>query len=120
MSEYDILFVHSTPLIPEDWNYILTQYGAEKQFNYFMESVCFIGHSHRPEVFKSVDDRLIINVGSVGQPRDGNPDACYLIYDTDTGDYRFIREKYDTKAVYKKIIKAGLNEFLGERLLVGR
>lgn len=120
ISENDLLFVHSTPLIPEDWNYILTQYGAEKQFNYFDESVCFIGHSHRPEVFKSIDDRLIINDGSVGQPRDGNPESCFLIFDTDDLTYKFIRLKYNTKLVYKKIIKAGLNEFLGERLLVGR
>lgn len=120
ISEKDLLFVHSTPLIPEDWNYILTQYGAEKQFNYFDENVCFIGHSHRPEVFKSIDDRLIINDGSVGQPRDGNPDSCFLIFDTENLSYEFVRIPYDTKTVYKKIIKAGLNEFLGERLLVGR
>lgn len=120
ISENNMLFVHSTPLIPEDWNYVLTQYGAEKQFNYFTEMICFIGHSHRPDVFRSIDDRIIINSGSVGQPRDGNPDSCFVIYDTDKNSYEFIREKYDIKSVYKKIIKAGLNEFLGERLLLGK
>jgi len=120
ISENNMLFVHSTPLIPEDWNYVLTQYGAEKQFNYFTEMICFIGHSHRPDVFRSIDDRIIVNSGSVGQPRDGNPDSCFVIYDTDKNSYEFIREKYDIKSVYKKIIKAGLNEFLGERLLLGK
>ncbi len=120
ISVENVLLVHSTPLIPEDWNYILTQYGAEKQFNYFSEDVCFVGHSHRPGVFKSIDDRMIINVGSVGQPRDGNPDSCFLIYDTETREYEFIRESYDIQNVYRKIIAAGLNEFLGERLLSGR
>ena len=120
ISEDDLLFVHSTPLIPEDWNYILTQYGAEKQFNYFSEQVCFIGHSHRPEVFKAIDGRYILNVGSVGQPRDGNPESCFLIYDTEDQSQVFVREKYDVKKVYKRVIQAGLNEFLGERLLVGR
>ena len=120
ISEDDLLFVHSTPLIPEDWNYILTQYGAEKQFNYFSEQVCFIGHSHRPEVFKAIDGRYILNAGSVGQPRDGNPESCFLIYDTDDQSHVFIREKYDVKKVYKRILQTGLNEFLGERLLVGR
>lgn len=120
ISENNMLFVHSTPLIPEDWNYVLTQYGAEKQFNYFTEMICFIGHSHRPEVFRSIDDRLLVNSGSVGQPRDGNPDSCFVIYDSDKNSYEFIREKYDIKTVYKKIVKAGLNEFLGERLLYGK
>lgn len=120
ISENDLLFVHSTPLIPEDWNYILTQHSAEKQFNYFTEVACFIGHSHRPELFRSIDHRLIVNVGSTGQPRDGNPKACFAVWDTDVNEYELKRKEYDIKAVYKKIVKAGLNEFLGERLMVGR
>ena len=120
ISEHDMLFVHSTPLIPEDWNYILTQHSAEKHFNYFTESVCFIGHSHRPEMFRSVDNRLIVNVGSVGQPRDGNPKASFVIWNTEESEYELKRVEYDIKAVYKKVVKAGLNEFLGERLMVGR
>ena len=120
ISENDLLFVHSTPLIPEDWNYILTQHSAEKHFNYFTEQACFIGHSHRPEMFRSIDDRLIINVGSVGQPRDGNSKASFVVYGTDSGEYELIRKEYDIKSVYKNIVKAGLNEFLGERLMVGR
>jgi diadenosine tetraphosphatase ApaH/serine/threonine PP2A family protein phosphatase len=63
---------------------------------------------------------MIVNSGSVGQPRDGNPDSCFVIFDSEKNSYEFIREKYDVKAVYKKIIKAGLNEFLGERLLLGK
>ncbi len=120
ISVENLLLVHSTPLIPEDWNYILSQEEAERQFSHFSEEVCFVGHSHRPEVFRAIDDRMIINVGSVGQPRDGNPDSCFLIYDTKTKEYKFIRESYNIPAVYKKIIDVGLDTFLGERLLAGR
>jgi putative phosphoesterase len=120
ISDKDLLFVHSTPLIPEDWSYILTQHSAEKHFNYFTEIACFIGHSHRPEMFRSIDNRLIVNVGSVGQPRDGNPKSCYVVWETDTNEFELKRKEYDIKSVYKKIVKAGLNEFLGERLMVGR
>ena len=91
----------------------------------------FIGHSHIPAVFTEKgqekpeygrkylfrDGRAIVNVGSVGQPRDKDPRACYVIID-DEG-YRFFRVEYDTEAAAKKIRAAGLDPLLADRLLKG-
>ena len=89
----DILFVHATPNRPEDWDYIFTIHDARRQFSLFNEDICFIGHSHSPVLFieskqrprykirfdtqltLEQNERYIINVGSVGQPRDSNPRA---------------------------------------------
>ncbi|MGE4632496.1 MAG: metallophosphoesterase, partial [Planctomycetota bacterium] len=64
--------------------------------------------------------QAIINVGSVGQPRDGNPDASVVIYDTDKQCIDRYRISYDIQAVQEKIIACGLPEFLAERLAEGR
>ena len=68
----------------------------------------------------SSDKRYIINVGSVGQPRDGDSRACYCVYDTDRGAVEFRRIEYDVNAARERIIKAGLPEELGDRLLRGK
>jgi diadenosine tetraphosphatase ApaH/serine/threonine PP2A family protein phosphatase len=80
------------------WNYILTMGEARTNFNYFTEQVCFIGHSHQPFIIENDDGmlacptkpeielaagrRYLVNVGSVGQPRDHNWRACYVIWTT--------------------------------------
>jgi diadenosine tetraphosphatase ApaH/serine/threonine PP2A family protein phosphatase len=61
----------------------------------------------------------VINVGSVGQPRDGNPDASYVVYDDETTTARLLRVHYDRERAAEKILKAGLPPVLAERLLVG-
>jgi diadenosine tetraphosphatase ApaH/serine/threonine PP2A family protein phosphatase len=61
----------------------------------------------------------VINVGSVGQPRDGNPDASYVIFDDETDAARLYRVRYDREKAAEKILKAGLPPVLAERLLVG-
>jgi diadenosine tetraphosphatase ApaH/serine/threonine PP2A family protein phosphatase len=63
--------------------------------------------------------KYIINVGSVGQPRDGDPRACYGIYDTANRETVLKRVDYDVETARKKIIEAGLPRFLGDRLLRG-
>ena len=63
--------------------------------------------------------RAIINPGGVGQPRDGDPRAAFMIYDTEAG-FEFYRVPYDIEATQEKIIQAGLPEYLAERLAVGR
>ncbi|MBN1968623.1 MAG: metallophosphoesterase family protein [Candidatus Delongbacteria bacterium] len=118
--ENNLLFVHSTPYEPEKWNYILSTKSAADSFDYFEEDVCFIGHSHRNEVFRNGDGRLIINAGSVGQPRDGNPRACFCVFDTLIFEFKFFRVTYDIKSVYLKIKNSELDDFLGERLLIGK
>ncbi|MBL7074022.1 metallophosphoesterase family protein [candidate division KSB1 bacterium] len=115
----DCLFVHSTPEEPEQWNYIFSPMEAERQFGYFTQKVCFIGHSHHPGIF-SLGTRRIINVGSVGQPRDGNPELCFGVYDNERDDFSFRRSEYDNQLAAEKIRRAGLPGFLADRLLVGR
>ena len=64
-------------------------------------------------------DRAMLNPGSVGQPRDRDPRASFLIFDTDTGEASWIRVPYDVKACHAKVIAAGLPRFLAARLLDG-
>ena len=132
----DSLVVHSNPSDPTTWRYIFSVDDAKMEFHHFTQRACFVGHSHQPVAFvnsmnrvivdtrASLDieeeNRYIINVGSVGQPRDLDPRASYAIYDTDRKIVRFKRSEYDIEAVRRKIIKAGLPRFLGDRLLVGR
>ncbi len=117
----DLHFVHGTPLYPEDWNYIFTAYDTQGQYEAIQGEVCFVGHSHVPGDFKEKRDdtgtgKRIINVGSVGQPRDRDPRLCCAIYDTESKEVEFVREEYDIKSAAAKIRKAGLPVFLAERL----
>jgi diadenosine tetraphosphatase ApaH/serine/threonine PP2A family protein phosphatase len=136
-SESDYMAVHASPYRPEAWEYVLDIPGAERAFQSMGESrLAFIGHSHSPVVF--CDDgtaerlvpgdavalhtdvnRYIVNVGSVGQPRDGNPDSAYVIYDSEELTAELMRVEYDRSRAAAKILKAGLPPVLAERLLVG-
>jgi len=66
------------------------------------------------------DCRYIINVGSVGQPRDNNPASAFGIIDTSTNRYELLRVGYNIEKTHKKMIKANLPEFLADRLLIGK
>ena len=66
------------------------------------------------------DCRYIINVGSVGQPRDNNPASAFGVLDTSSNSYELIRTGYNVEKTHKKMIEAGLPEFLADRLLMGR
>lgn len=126
--------VHSTPKEPEEWHYLLTLWDAEINFHYFDNKFCFLGHSHYPFVIEKLPsgelvaykeaavmgktERYIMSVGSVGQPRDGDPRACYAIVNDEKME--IIRVPYDIEAVQKKMIKEGLPLFLSERLSRGR
>lgn len=127
--------VHSTLCSPELFDYIQTSYDASLSMGYMQSSVCFIGHSHVPIVFLqeeiisysleteitvSGDTRAIVNVGSVGQPRDRDPRACCAIYDTDTQVMQLRRYRYNIEAVVGKVQAAGLPIELGARLRLGR
>jgi len=125
---FGVLFVHSSPYESEEWHYILSPADAQFNFAYFNTPICFIGHSHVPGLF--CDDiwtrelvagkKFIINVGSVGQPRDNDWRSSYGILDTDAWTYENIRVEYDVEAAAEKIRKAGLPKALAERILVGR
>jgi len=127
-----ILLVHATPSEPAMWHYALTEQEARHEFEAFPHHICFIGHSHFPVIFSEKSgyikdqkyvllpqDKYIINVGSVGQPRDGNPRTCFCVYNSDTGQIEYIRLSYDIALAREKIVKAGLPVFLADRLLKG-
>jgi len=133
----EILLVHSSPREPENWHYILDMEDAEENFDFFTQKICLLGHTHRPYiVFKSetgeaalskevevpieLEYRYLVNIGSVGQPRDGDPRSCYLIYDTDAGTMKLKRVQYDIKSTQKVMAEIGLPEYLIDRLAVGR
>jgi predicted phosphodiesterase len=133
----DYYIVHATPDDPAEWDYMLTVDDATKQFGHFSQNFCFVGHSHLPVVFchrpggevelqepvsflAEPDCRYIINVGSVGQPRDGNKNACYLIAETDNHSFEFRRPQYDLVKAQNKMRKAQLPEFLITRLASGK
>lgn len=127
--------VHSSPFEPMEWHYILRQSMADDAFKHFKERLCFMGHSHVPVIFRETgdegeipgesefqldeNDRYLINIGSVGQPRDGDPRLAYGFYDSERHAIEFVREEYDHESASKKIIDAGLPEELGKRLFFG-
>jgi len=80
--------------------------------------VLVTGHTHVPYV-KSVVEGHLVNPGSVGQPRDGDPRASYLIFDPSESKFEIVRLQYDVKAAAKAIMDAGLPTFLASRLLDG-
>lgn len=128
----DFIAVHASPLNPEKWGYVLPDKMSGKEWKCFDTPICFIGHSHIPMVitpdglvdenplYIEDDTRYIINVGSIGQPRDGDKRLCFGLYDQDEGIYEEIRLEYDYKSSARKIRKAGLPVFLSNRLLMGK
>jgi diadenosine tetraphosphatase ApaH/serine/threonine PP2A family protein phosphatase len=130
--------VHGSLREPE-WEYLLDEMQAEAQFEIQQTRYCVIGHSHlqlwfyeskdrpvgRAAAFdggqlRLTEDRLIINPGSTGQPRDGDPRAAFALYDSDRETITWHRAEYDVEAAAAKIIAAGLPAFLASRLKVGR
>ncbi len=131
--ENEILYVHSTPVHPEEWHYILSEYEARQYLDRIKQRVCFVGHSHIPVVFSSdggsvyqeemildfQNKKYIVNVGSIGQPRDGDPRLCFVTFDTTNGLLRFIRLEYPVQETYDEILENQLPPFLAMRLLAG-
>jgi len=132
-----IQLAHATPHKPERWDYIFSMQEALDGFNNCEQHICFIGHTHSPVTFVenregkasllpdnsfSLRDeyRYIINVGSVGQPRDGDPRAAYGIFDAEHASFILKRIVYAVEDTQKKIIEAGLPPSLASRLSKGR
>ena len=131
----EITLVHGSLNFPDMFDYIQTSYDAYLSLEALKTKVCFLGHSHVPVSFFSgpavsyslsqeIDlngfDKALVNVGSVGQPRDENPRASVAIYDTDSQIVRLSRLDYDIDKAAAKIVAAGLPEILAERLHHGR
>ncbi|MDA0988064.1 MAG: metallophosphoesterase family protein [Chloroflexi bacterium] len=120
------------------WEYVVSIDVAQACFDHFTTPYCLVGHSHIPFIYRQwqhsaelVDvppgspvqlgrERLIINPGGVGQPRDGDPRASYAIYHTDENSMEFRRVSYNVAATQRKMRTAGLPEYLAERLQYGR
>jgi predicted phosphodiesterase len=132
----DLTLVHGTLDNPQEFDYLFDGDDAGKTFAALTTPVCFVGHTHvagilieekmkniiyrQPSHFAFEEgNRYIVNVGSVGQPRDGIPDAAYCVYDTAKKEVAIKRVPYDMELARKKIIEAGLPQRLGDRLLVG-
>ncbi len=120
-ADNDLFLVHATPKEPAAWNYITSQAEARPHLDLLDHgTTAFIGHSHVPARFEDAAARkTIINVGSIGQPRDRDPRACCGLYDTATGTFDWIREVYPVQEAARKIRHAGLPEFLAVRLFIG-
>jgi diadenosine tetraphosphatase ApaH/serine/threonine PP2A family protein phosphatase len=133
----EFLLVHGAPI--RFFSYILDSAGARRAFEATDAPIVFVGHSHVAEYYALRDGRIehqhmqnggslqledgvryVINVGSVGQPRDLNPEAAFATYDSTARVVRWIRVPYAVQAVQGKIEDAGLPPYLGERLAVGR
>ncbi len=127
--------VHATLDAPDRWGYVFDKLAAAASFPYQNTQMCFFGHTHVPVAFMrdtvvrggtyskfKVDPskKYFINVGAVGQPRDNNPKAAYVLYDMTAQTIELRRLDYDIAAAQQKILEAGLPERLAERLAYGR
>jgi len=117
-------FAHSTPGSPELWMHVESYKIMQDQFRFFEGDICFVGHTHVPGtqanklgVFRvRPGARFIINVGSIGQPRDGDPRLAFGIFDTEEITYELKRVDYDFRWAGSKIMEAGLPKQLADRL----
>ena len=131
-----ITLVHATMDNPEAFGYVFDHLQAEAHFSHQVTPICFHGHTHCPMIYEKqlaavyridaqnfklpIGRKYFVNVGSVGQPRDGDPRAAYVIFDPKTREVVFRRLEYDVAAAQERIRLAGLPERLAERLAVGR
>ena len=132
----DFSLVHGSLYRPDFFPYIIDAESAYKCFERMTNQLCFIGHSHvcmsflldkdtMRHSFDSVIDiksgvKYIVNVGSVGQPRDNNPGAAFAVFDSEKKTIELNRVSYDIKKAAGKIMNAGLPERLADRLYCGQ
>lgn len=130
---------HGSPRDPID-EYLLTSRQFLDNLQFFRTPVCFVGHTHVPSVFYTdslgmiqhrpladgetfrfdPQGKTVVNVGAVGQPRDGDPRACCAVFDSDKHEVKMLRVEYDIEAVQTKMRHASLPLFLIERLSYGK
>jgi diadenosine tetraphosphatase ApaH/serine/threonine PP2A family protein phosphatase len=124
--------VHGSPRKPYIWEYILDELQALEILVRLGPRYCFFGHTHLPRIFTESGEQVpegtdwielpasaLINPGSVGQPRDGNPDAAFALVDLAIPAVRFGRVPYDVATTQAKIRQAGLPEVEAARLALG-
>ena len=138
--EEDRLYVHSEAFEPKRWHYVQSDTDARRSMAATTAQVSFCGHIHQPALYSlsataemtSVVPRTGVPVqlskgrqwlavaGAVGQPRDHNPAACFLTYDTRSREVTYCRVAYDVEAAAERIREAGLPVWLADRLSQGR
>ena len=135
--EGDIYWVHASPYKPQAWYYLTSKVAGKRNFKNFKTSTCFVGHSHKPIILEQTLDggvneyiadtwiiepgnRYIFNDGSLGQPRDGNPNPTFMFYDSEKKIVKTHRFKYNLDSTKDKIRNSGLPSNLAERLSQGR
>ncbi len=131
----DFTIVHATLDSPGSWAYVSNRFDAMASFSYQFTQLCFYGHTHVPRIYEKEDTvrclremettlrrgvKYFINVGSVGQPRDGDWRSSYAIYDVTTQTVSIRRLEYDLRTTQQKIRDAGLPSMLADRLAMGR
>jgi diadenosine tetraphosphatase ApaH/serine/threonine PP2A family protein phosphatase len=139
VTDNEILFVHANAFAPMEWEYIVSRSEAVRSLQATRCRYTFCGHTHTPALYhlmatgKSGDfaptpgvtiplseqRRWLAIPGSAGQPRDGNPAACYALFDAAAHTLTFHRVPYDHDAAAAKIRAAGLPQRLAERLTDG-
>jgi len=131
-----IALVHGTLNSPEEFYYVFDTEDAYVTMSQMKNCLCFIGHSHVPGIFISDDSKVtyledmstkidnqrkyLVNVGSVGQPRDGDYKASYAVYDDEELTVQIKRVDYDVQKAQEKILRSGLPPKLAYRLSEGR
>jgi len=132
-----LTMAHSTPYEPGMWYYITSLEEAAFNFQFFDTKICLVGHTHIPMIivlddeeiyvhpekqisYKEENRKLLINIGSVGQPRDRIPDSSYGILDTDEMQFSLHRIPYDIAKAQAKMKKIKMPDFLVNRLAEGR
>ena len=136
----NLLFVHATAAEPKSWEYITGTLEAVKSMHATRARITFVGHVHEPALYNlsptgkvssfvptgdssiplGTQRRWLVLPGSVGQPRDGNPAACYALFDDATNELVYFRVPYDFESAAAKIRAAGLPQSIGTRLERGR
>jgi len=139
LQQGDFAMAHASPREPI-WEYIMDTHTARENFEHFQTPYCLVGHTHVPVLFELDEDRgrceallpplpepvnlgsrrAIINPGSVGQPRDGDPRASYALLDTDEMTWSFHRVAYPIEVTQERMEAAGLPRRLIDRLEMGR
>ena len=130
----EVTMAHGSPRDPL-WEYVLNTLTARLNFDHFDTPFCFIGHSHIQSLFLlneekdrvtlesvkvnrpiTLTPRMLVNPGSVGQPRDRDPRSAYAIYDTETRQWEARRVQYNVNEVQQRLREAGLPEKHAVRL----
>ncbi len=140
LHEEDRLYVHSEASHPARWRYVCDASDAARSIQATDAHLTFCGHIHQPALYSMSSTakmtsfvptsgvpvqllggrRWLAVLGSVGQPRDGDPAACFVMFDTETREITYCRVPYDVEEAASRIRENGLPLWLAERLLIGR